>query len=98
MFCLIQGPTKYQENSMRKIILFALTAMLLVTANPPAPFSPVAVAAEGGAPVDNPSISVGPQYDTTHVYVAPADFDRFTTSIVATFGGSKSKQIITNVT
>jgi len=26
-------------------------------------------------------IGVGPQYDTTHVYVAPEDFDRFVASL-----------------
>ncbi|WP_176593776.1 glyoxalase [Sphingobium sp. EM0848] len=36
--------------------------------------------------------SVGPQYDTTHVYVPEAEFDRFVTSFVATFGGTTSKQ------
>jgi predicted enzyme related to lactoylglutathione lyase len=43
-------------------------------------------------------IAVGPQYDTTHVYVAPQDFDRFVTSLVATFGGSTSKQGVFTVT
>jgi hypothetical protein len=42
--------------------------------------------------------AVGPQYDTTHVYVAPEDFDRFTSSLVATFGGTKSKQGVFQVT
>jgi len=36
--------------------------------------------------------AVGPQYDTTHVYVAPADFDPFVASLLATFGGSSSKK------
>ena len=45
-----------------------------------------------------PTLAVGPQYDTTHVYVAPEDFDRFTDSFVATFGGSKSKQGVFQVT
>jgi len=35
-------------------------------------------------------VSVGPQYDTTHVYVAPDDFDRFVKSLTATFGGTTS--------
>jgi len=43
-------------------------------------------------------VAVGPQYDTTHVYVAPQDFDRFVTSLVATFGGSASKQGVFTVT
>jgi predicted enzyme related to lactoylglutathione lyase len=34
-----------------------------------------------------PAVAVSPQYDTTHVYVAPADFDRFVASLLATFGG-----------
>ncbi|MDR3095937.1 MAG: glyoxalase [Paraburkholderia sp.] len=45
-----------------------------------------------------PAVAVGPQYDTTHVYVAPEDYDRFTDSFVATFGGSKSKQGVFQVT
>ena len=42
-------------------------------------------------------IAVGPQYDTTHVYIAPADFDAFVTSFTATFGGKPSKRIVGNV-
>jgi hypothetical protein len=45
-----------------------------------------------------PEIAVGPQYDTTHVYVAPQDFDRFVTSLVSTFGGTTTKQGIFTVT
>jgi predicted enzyme related to lactoylglutathione lyase len=44
------------------------------------------------------SVAVGPQYDSTHVYVAPADFDRFVASFLATFGGSAGKQSIVDVT
>jgi predicted enzyme related to lactoylglutathione lyase len=44
------------------------------------------------------SIAVGSQYDTTHVYVAPEDFDRFTASWTATFGGTTSKQGVFTVT
>jgi hypothetical protein len=43
-------------------------------------------------------VAVGPQYDTTHVYVAPADFDRFVSSLVATFGGTTTKQGVFTVT
>jgi predicted enzyme related to lactoylglutathione lyase len=42
--------------------------------------------------------AVGPQYDTTHVYVAAADFNRFVTSFTATFGGTTSKQGVFQVT
>jgi predicted enzyme related to lactoylglutathione lyase len=43
-------------------------------------------------------IAVGPQYDTTHVYVAPQDFDRFVASLIATFGGTTTKQGVFTVT
>ena len=44
------------------------------------------------------NVAVGPQYDTTHVYVAPEDFDRFVASLIATFGGTTSKQGVFTVT
>src|SRR6201985_140820 len=44
------------------------------------------------------TVAVGPQYDTTHVYVAPQDFDRFVASLTATFGGTTSKQGVFTVT
>lgn len=44
------------------------------------------------------SVAVGPQYDTTHVYVAPEDFDRLVASLLATFGGTASKQGVFTVT
>ena len=43
-------------------------------------------------------VAVSPQYDTTHVYVAPEDFDRFVASLIATFGGTASKQGVFTVT
>src|SRR3989442_12634332 len=43
-------------------------------------------------------VAVGPQYDTTHVYVAPQDFDRFVASLIATFGGTTTKQGVVTVT
>ena len=45
-----------------------------------------------------PDRAVGPQYDTTHVYVAPQDFDRFVASLIATFGGTTTKQGVFTVT
>jgi predicted enzyme related to lactoylglutathione lyase len=43
-------------------------------------------------------VAVGPQYDTTHVYVAPQDFGRFVASLIATFGGTTTKQGVFTVT
>jgi hypothetical protein len=45
-----------------------------------------------------PGVAVGPQYDTTHVYVAPQDFDGFVASLIATFGGTTTKQGVFTVT
>ena len=45
-----------------------------------------------------PDVAVGPQYDSTHVYVAPEDFDHFVSSVLATFGGTTSKKVVTHVT
>jgi predicted enzyme related to lactoylglutathione lyase len=47
---------------------------------------------------EGPSLAVGPQYDTTHVYVAPEDFDRFVESLIATFGGTKSQAAVIKIT
>jgi hypothetical protein len=74
---------------MRPITRFAVAAMVLlgVAAAPAAQAEPKAAA-----------IAVGPQYDATHVYVAPGDVDRFAASFLATFGGQSSKQAIATVT
>jgi hypothetical protein len=45
-----------------------------------------------------PNVAVGPQYDTTHVYVAAGDFDRFVDSVIATFDGTKSQKGVFQVT
>ena len=46
----------------------------------------------------SPAVAVAPQYDTSHVYVAPADVDPFASSFLATFGGTSSKQVVATVT
>jgi predicted enzyme related to lactoylglutathione lyase len=43
-------------------------------------------------------VAVAPQYDTTHVYVPPEDFDRFVASLIATFGGKATRQGVFTVT
>ncbi len=80
-------------KTIRSTVLALMIAGSLAVAPPSFAKSSVKAAAAAV-----PSVSVGPQYDTTHVYVAPEDFDRFTDSFVATFGGSKSKQGVFQVT
>jgi hypothetical protein len=74
------------------IIAVLLAASLAFAANP----GPSAPAQTHFAPPSN--WAVGPQYDSTHVYVAPEDLDRFVASFVATFGGTASKAGTTTVT
>jgi len=54
--------------------------------------------AQGVQTTKEPGVAVGPQYDTTHVYVAPQDFNRFVASLIATFGGTTTKQGVFTVT
>jgi predicted enzyme related to lactoylglutathione lyase len=54
--------------------------------------------AQSAQTAESVSVVVGPQYDTTHVYVAPEDFDRFVASLIATFGGTTTKQGVFTVT
>ena len=46
----------------------------------------------------SPAVAVGPQYSSTHVYVAPADVDDFAASFIATFGGQSTKRVVATVT
>ncbi|WP_028223372.1 VOC family protein [Paraburkholderia oxyphila] len=78
-------------KAFRSALLAVMIASGLVAA--PAAFAKPPVPA-----VEAPYVAVGAQYDTTHVYVAPEDFDKFTDSFVATFGGSKSKEGVFQVT
>ena len=42
--------------------------------------------------------AIAPQYDTTHVYVSPAEVDVFVKSFLGTFGGTSTKQVVATVT
>src|ERR1700734_3536984 len=58
----------------------------------------VSAFAQSAQTAETVAVAVGPQYDTTHVYVAPEDFDRFVASLIATFGGTTTKQGVFTVT
>src|SRR5215468_3237689 len=82
---LLPSRNSVWEPGMRIIKTFALTAVLCGSLAS-VPVSQVVAANQ------TPAVAVGPQYDTTHVYVAPDDYDRFVASLVATFGGTTSKK------
>lgn len=60
--------------------------------------SAVSVTAASQTSAALPEVAVGPQYDTTHVYVAQEQFDNFVASLLATFGGTATKQGVFTVT
>ncbi|GLQ99348.1 glyoxalase [Dyella mobilis] len=76
-------------RNFRSSLLIALLLGGLATAS---------TATAKGPASASPDVAVAPQYDTTHVYVAPEDYNRFTDSLVATFGGHKSQQGVFQVT
>jgi hypothetical protein len=76
--------------------LVAVVTVLLVIGYVGPLSSPTPAFAETAKATSN--VAVGPQYDTTHVYVAPGDFDTFVASLVATFGGTTSKKGVFTVT
>src|SRR5215472_4459046 len=81
-----------------KSLAMAAVAVMLVVGSFRLPLPPSPTAAFAREVTATESVAVGPQYDTTHVYVAPEDFDRFVGSVVATFGGTTSKQGVFTVT
>jgi hypothetical protein len=75
-------------NNMKNLARVCVLAALVSIAF----FNPSAQAADAA------TIAVAPQYDTTHVYVAPQDMDKFAASFVTTFGGQATKQMTLTVT
>jgi predicted enzyme related to lactoylglutathione lyase len=82
---------------LNKILAGASLAILLTIgfANASQYFSTFA---QGVQATKAPGVAVGPQYDTTHVYVPAADFDRFVASVLQTFGGKTSQEGVFTVT
>jgi hypothetical protein len=78
-----------------RAFIAAVTVLLVVGNVGPLSF-PTPTFAETAKGASN--VAVGPQYDTTHVYVPPDEFDRFVSSVVATFGGTISQKGVFTVT
>jgi predicted enzyme related to lactoylglutathione lyase len=82
-----------QIKSFNHVVRTAITVAVIALLST----SPVSVSLAKEAAANAPSIAVGPQYDTTHVYIAPGDFDTFVNSFTDTFGGQPSKRGTFNV-
>jgi len=66
-----------------------------------AAFIPLSASADAAYQTETaatPNVSMGAQYDTTHVYVSNDDIDAFVNSFVATFGGKASPRAVFTVT
>ena len=81
---------------MKRLLILTTAVLFSVGASGPL-LQPVSMAVAYAAAA-NSNFGVGPQYDTTHVYVRPEDFDRFVSSLLTTFGGTASKQGLFTVT
>src|SRR5246127_4723725 len=88
MLTLVKG------DSMRTTKSFGLIAIAIFLstgiASPIPMQSTVPPAADTATVTSN--VTVAPQYDTTHVYVAPEEFDRSFPSLIAPFGGTTPNQ------
>jgi hypothetical protein len=98
MLLQIEAGIKREKNLMRVPARFLAMASAFFINWGVIPLSLLHWAAPNIAAAATPGIAVGPQYDSTHVYVAPDDFDRFVASFLATFGGSAGKQGVFTVT
>jgi len=81
-----------------KKLLVGTSIALLLAVGAAVGFPQASAFAQGAQAAGTVSVAVGPQYDTTHVYVAPEDFDRLVASLLATFGGTTTKQGVFTVT
>jgi predicted enzyme related to lactoylglutathione lyase len=77
---------------MRSISTFPAAALILISGILSASHAQAQVAGSGD------QVAVGAQYDTTHVYVAPAEVDSFVKAFLGTFGGKSTPQVVVTVT
>src|SRR5260370_11793952 len=83
---------RYNKSIAETYVALVLTHGLAVGSVHVSAFSQRAETAE------TVSVAVGPQYDTTDVYVPAADFDRFVASVLQTFGGKTGQDGVLTVT
>ncbi len=79
-----------------RAFIAVVTVLLVIGYVAPSSFS--GETADAQSTTASSDVAVGPQYDTTHIYVAPTEFDSFVASLVATFGGTTSKKGVFTVT
>jgi hypothetical protein len=78
---------RWESTTLPALVLSLLLASACI---------PTLATAQVRTPV--PAVAVGPEYDSAHVYVPAADFDRFVASAHATFGGTTTIKGVVTVT
>jgi predicted enzyme related to lactoylglutathione lyase len=81
---------RYEARAIPIGAAVVLAASLLL------PLVPRAVGGQTAPAAADAGVAVGPQYDSTHVYVAPSDLNAFVASFAATFGGQPNKMYVAN--
>jgi hypothetical protein len=91
-----------RQSVVRRVVPVAVTAVAAAIAVPAISYAQKGAAsaktqttAQLGA---DAHLAVGPQYDSTHVYVTPGSEAAFAASWEATFGGTNSTPVLTDVT
>jgi hypothetical protein len=97
IFKLGEDEMRFNRSAIEKRVVVSCVALVLTLGLAVGSLR-VSALAQSAQAAESVSVAVGPQYDTTHVYVAPEDFDRFVASLLATFGGTTTKQGVFTVT
>lgn len=84
--------SKFRLRLTSAVVSAIALVLLAACADSPPPAAAPPETSQGGR------YAVGPQYDTTHVYVQPGTIDAFVASWIATFGGSHSNEELVDVT
>ncbi len=87
-----EGDGKMKRRALARTLPAFLVALSVMGAGAPSS------AQDDGPAAKATTTAVGPQYDTTHVYVTPGAVDAFVTSWQATFGGTHTAKVVTTVT
>ena len=91
-------PTCWISSSPSPRVCRAASALLLTLLSTLGMIAASESRACADTPPQSPNVGVGSQYDSSHVYVAPADVGRFAASFVATFGGTSTPESLTTIT
>src|SRR6266849_6105601 len=95
---LVEAVRRAGERGERQQVLIRTSVAIVLTIGLASQSQYFSTFAQSAQRVRTAGVAVGPQYDTTHVYVPLGDFDRFVASIIQTFGGKTSQDGVLTVT